>query len=667
MKLTSLTSCLIAALAALGLAVSPQTSVPVVSGVVRDDAGAVLAGAVVAATRVDPVPLNNPAMLSRPTDASGRYAFESLGRGNYVFSVTIPSTAAPLPSGAAAVAPGASVRGDSPASVVIVDRDGRTFAATAGPVPAAEGNRITTLYAPAFHGGATVLTRAQLVQVDPDRPRAGIDIVVPRKPAVRVAGVLTLQPPRGATETGAPQRLVVRLLPADTPVLPPRGAASDAQPIATALADEGGAFVFPAVPAGQYVIDAYRPMPPPTVGLSPKGLPVVTPPDRVDGDPLGLAAAQSITLEHDVDGLQLTLTQWGPASRAAIEARAARGIRGGPPVGRSGGEGAGAGRALPGGPRGGGAVSGRVTDAHGAPLAGVHVFAAQARGSDFLPMSLAAITDADGRYRLGGLAPGSYAIVAPSIHQGIGTGDPVPNAFPRSTASESGKAGYATTFHPATTDASRATLIEISGQDRDGIDITLPRVRVTDLTGTIAASASGYVFLAQDDRRAQLGGRNVVRMRLLPGGKFFFPDVPDGRYTLKYDSPLGWVRASVTLPDAASAGPLVLSPEPHVSVRGRVTIEEDALARGAALPAGLTVRITQEQLTPGDAMTPGIVQPDGTFVVPRVLPGQRYFLRATLTPPWRQTVGSIYGSDAFGVAVTITGPATDARVVITNR
>jgi hypothetical protein len=227
-------------------------------------------------------------MLSRPTDASGRYVFESLGRGNYVFSVTIPSTAAPLPPGAAALAPGASVRSDSPATVTMVDGDGRTFVAIAGPVPAADANRITTLYAPAFHGGATVLTRAQPVQVDPDRPRTGIDIVVPRKTAVRVAGVLIILPPRGATDTGAPHRLVVRLLPADTPVSPPRGAASDAQPIATALADDGGAFVFPAVPAGQYVIDAYRPMPPPTVGVSPKGLPVVTPPDRVDGDPLGL-------------------------------------------------------------------------------------------------------------------------------------------------------------------------------------------------------------------------------------------------------------------------------------------------------------------------------------------------------------------------------------------
>jgi hypothetical protein len=667
MKLTGLVSCLIPALAALGLAIGPQTTPPVISGVIRDDAGAAVAGAVVTATLVAPASVSNPPPVpSRPSDASGRYAFESLGRGIYVFSVTVPSTAAPLPSGAAPLQAGASIRGDSRAGVTIADRDGRTFVTIAGPVPSPDG---TSLYAPVFHGGANVLARAQLVQVDPDRPRTGIDIVLPRKRVVRVAGVLTTAPPQGASDTGGPHRLVVRLLPADTPVMPPRGAMSDAQPIASALADESGAFVFPAVPAGEYVIDAYRPMPPPTVSVSSKGVPVITVPDRVDGDPLGLAAAQLITLERDVDDLRMTLRQSGPASRAALEARLGLGTRGGPPPGRSGGAGAGRGRGLPGGPPGGGAIAGRLTDADGAPLAGVQILAAQARGNDLLPMGPPAITDADGRYRLGGLTPGSYAIVAPSIVQPVGGGiDLASNAFPAATASEGGKMGYVTTFHPATPDAARATLIEIAGQDRDGVDIALQRVRVSDLSGAIAGAPEvGFVYLVQANRRAQLGGRNVVRLRLSPGGKFSFRDVPDGHYTLKYDSPAGWVRVAVTLPEFAGAGPLVVSPEQHVSVSGRVMIEEDALARGATLPAGLTVRVTQEQLTPGDAFTPAAVQPDGTFVVSRIVPGQRYFLRVMLTPPWRQTAGSIYGEEAFGLAVMITKATTDARVVITNR
>lgn len=669
MRLTRLTGCLIPALTALSLAFGPQTTAPVVSGIVRDDAGAALAGAMVTATRVDPIAAIFPVIVSRTTDSSGRYAFDSLDRGNYVFGVTVTSDAAPIPQGAPTLAPGARIRSGTSGGVTIVDRDGRTFAMINGPVPPAEGS--LTLYAPAFHGGARLLTRARLVQVDPDRSRADVDIVVSRKPAVRVAGVLTVALPQNATESGAPYRLVVRLLPADTPVMPPRGAAADAPPIATALADDAGAFVFPAVPAGEYVIDTYRAMPPPSVSVSPKGLPVFRSSDRVDGDPQGLAAAQAIALERDVDDLRMTLRGFGPASRAAIEARAARGARGGPPsvpFGRAGGTGAGAGRALPGGPRGGGAIVGRLTDAGGAPLAGVQIFAAQVAGSDLLVTGTAAITDADGRYRLGGLARDSYTVVVPAFVTGIRTFDMVANAFPATTRSAEGKTGYVTTFYPATADASRATVVEISGQDRDGIDIALQRVRVTDLTGTISGGSAGeLVTLLQDDRRAQLGGRNVGRMRLLPGGEFSFRDVPDGRYTLKYSSLRGWVRAAVTLPGTSNAGPLRLSPEPHVSISGRVMLDERAAASGAPLPAGLTVEIRPDQPTFGDAFSPGIVQADGTFTVPRVIPGQRYIMRVVTTPPWRQIAGTIQGQDAFAAALTLTASATDARVVITNR
>jgi carboxypeptidase family protein len=663
-----LTTWLIRILAVAGVTFGVQTSPPAVSGVVKDDAGVAIVGAVVAAKRTDGIASTYPAIRSRPTDASGRYAFENLDRGIYVFSVTISSDAAPIPSGILKLAPGVGIRDAASANMTVVDRDARSFVTIAGPLPVADGKSLTSLYPPTFHGGGAVLPRARLVQVDPERPRTDIDIVVPRKPAVRVAGVLTIVFPQGYSDSGAPQRLVVRLLPADTPVMPPRGAASDAQPIATALADESGAFVFPAVPAGEYVIDAYRAMPPPTVSVSPNGLPVVTPPDRVDGDPQGLAAAQSITLEHDVDDLRLTLRPTGPASRAAIEARAARGLGGGPPGRGTGGLGAGGGRALPGGPRGAGAIAGRLVDADGAPLAGVQILAAQARGSDLLPIGPPAITDADGRYRLAGLAPGTYAIVAPAIVSGIGSFDFVPNAFPRASSTGGRKTGYVTTFYPATADVARATFIDISGQDREGIDVAVQRVGVTDLTVSIAgASASDLVFLLPDDRRAQLGGRNVIRMRVSSGGDFTIRDVPDGRYTLKFSSPRGWIREPVVLPDAASALPLRPVLQPYVSISGRVIIDEESLARGATLPARLSVEIRPDLPTAGDSMTPGIVQPDGIFTVARVIPGGRYFMRVTVTPPWRQTAGTISGADAFSVPLTITTAATDARVVISSR
>jgi hypothetical protein len=79
------------------------------------------------------------------------------------------------------------------------------------------------------------------------------------------------------------------------------------------------------------------------------------------------------------------------------------------------------------------------------------------------------------------------------------------------------------------------------------------------------------------------------------------------------------------------------------------------------------VEIRPDLPTVGDSMTPGIVQPDGTFTVARVIPGARYFMRVTVTPPWRQTAGTISGADAFSEPLTITTAATDARVVISSR
>ena len=660
----ALANCVIPAVAALTLAAGLQNYPSIASGIVRDEAGTPVAGVVVAARRPFGASLSDVLVLSRPTDSSGRFSFDNLGRGNYVFGVTISNQAAPIPPGAADLKPGAIARDG--AGVTIVDRGGRTFV-TIALVPAAEASGgVAALYAPAFHGGAGVMSGARLVQVDPERPRSDIDIVLPRKVAVRVAGVVTVALPSGFTDPGGPHQLVVRLMPADAQISPPRGELSDSLPIATTIAAGDGTFVFPAVPTGEYVIDAYRPMPGANVGVSSKGLPIITPPIRVDGDPQGMAMARPITLDGDVDQLGLTLRPSGPASRAAL---AVRGARGHVPIGRgTGGVGAGGGRPLPAGPPGGGAIAGRLTDANGAPIAGVQILAAQSRGNDLLPLSSPAITDSDGRYRLGGLAPGSYAVVVPSFVPRIGTLDPVTNAFPAPSSSGSGKSGYVTTFYPATADATRATLVEITGQERDGVDIVLQRVHVSDLAGAITGAPEiGFVFLLQDERRAQLGGRNVVSTRLAPGGKFLFRDVPDGRYTLSYESQTGWIRESIVLPDAANTGSLQLTPQPHVSISGRVMLDENAAASGATLPAGLSVRITPEQLTAGDGMTPGTVGSDGSFTIARVIPGRRYFMRAVTTPPWRQTAGSISGEDAFGVARLITAPATDARVVITNR
>ena len=70
------------------ISASAQTP-PVVSGVVTDDAGRPIAGAVVVATRDAIAPLATPPVSAARTDATGRYGFERLAPGNYRFGVRI--------------------------------------------------------------------------------------------------------------------------------------------------------------------------------------------------------------------------------------------------------------------------------------------------------------------------------------------------------------------------------------------------------------------------------------------------------------------------------------------------------------------------------------------------------------------------------------------------
>lgn len=65
-----------------------------------------------------------------------------------------------------------------------------------------------------------------------------------------------------------------------------------------------------------------------------------------------------------------------------------------------------------------GSISGRVLDAAGAPVAGASVVVSD---SPQPHSDIAAVTGADGRFRLGGLAPGAYQIAAHSTTHSRGT------------------------------------------------------------------------------------------------------------------------------------------------------------------------------------------------------------------------------------------------------
>jgi hypothetical protein len=65
-----------------------------------------------------------------------------------------------------------------------------------------------------------------------------------------------------------------------------------------------------------------------------------------------------------------------------------------------------------------GSISGRVTDTNGAPVAGATV---AVTASDLPVSDIAALTDAGGQFRRGGLAAGSYTLEVRKSGQGART------------------------------------------------------------------------------------------------------------------------------------------------------------------------------------------------------------------------------------------------------
>src|SRR5258705_7847305 len=120
----------------------------------------------------------------------------------------------------------------------------------------------------------------------------------------------------------------------------------------------------------------------------------------------------------------------------------------------------------------GGVITGRVTDADGRPLIEEQVQLLQIAtnnqgGQIYVNTPRIAQTDDLGIYRAFGLPRGSYRVA-------VGQGDDA------SFAGGWRRSQYQQTFHPAATDPSKATVIEVSeGSDAANVDITVERALAT--------------------------------------------------------------------------------------------------------------------------------------------------------------------------------------------
>lgn len=181
----------------------------------------------------------------------------------------------------------------------------------------------------------------------------------------------------------------------------------------------------------------------------------------------------------------------------------------------------------------GGVITGKVTDTDGRALIEqlISLFPVDSRYDSFnYTPTPNILTDDRGIYRLFGIPPGKYRIAA-----GKDEGD-----------FDSRDGGYRRAFHPAATEPSQATIIELSeGSEATNVDITLPELsanytahgRIIDGdTGQPIANVSYGVrkFLSEDSTVSLSYGAISNK-----DGEFKFENLSPGKYEAYVDVPPG--------------------------------------------------------------------------------------------------------------------------------
>jgi protocatechuate 3,4-dioxygenase beta subunit len=321
-------------------------------------------------------------------------------------------------------------------------------------------------------------------------------------------------------------------------------------------------------------------------------------------------------------------------------------------------------------------VAGRVVDADGSPVPDVLVHALTLRrqhGEQVLDLAehsgrTAAETDANGRYRIAGLAPGDYLVaVAPGSAASTPARATTEALLRWARARASGAAasaeppleaeeGHTTTFHPSALRPIDATTLSVgSGDIRSGVDIAMRRVPMFAVFGQVVLPAgrpprrasvvvvpsglyvpSTSVLTIGSGNSASLGGAAWVTPSA--SGDFRVGRLPGGTYRLiatSVDESSGavlWAARDVGFPGGDLA-PLAITLQPGPTVRGTVSLEES----GSQIDlAGVRVRLRGIPLpsTGGVAVTPPAVAVDahGAFAFAGVFPG-RYAVEADGLPP----------------------------------
>jgi Carboxypeptidase regulatory-like domain len=220
-------------------------------------------------------------------------------------------------------------------------------------------------------------------------------------------------------------------------------------------------------------------------------------------------------------------------------------------------------------------ISGRVSDEDGDPISGVRVFAQRKKpGKAAREGAGMAATNDLGEYRIAGLFPGQYWIVAmppPDFRDYERQEQPARTADRDDTR-------YITTYYPGTYDALQATSVSAKAGDEIPVNLTLVPARTYRVRGTVTGLSAGQKPAVEMFSR----GGDTIRANaseIGPDGQFEIRGVAPGSYVLKMATSAEW-QSSTAHQDvnvvAADVEGIRLVPQPSFTLSGHLRIEGSA-------------------------------------------------------------------------------------------
>ena len=290
-------------------------------------------------------------------------------------------------------------------------------------------------------------------------------------------------------------------------------------------------------------------------------------------------------------------------------------------------------------------ITGRIIDEDGDPVSGVRIFALRKKPGKTTREAVSSNATHDlGEYRLAGLFPGQYTVLAmppPDFRDYEKASEKSPStAAGNGNSAESPDTRYLATYYPGTNDPAQAAPVEVKAADEILVNLTLVPQRTYRIRGTVTGIPAGQkpavelFSKAGDSMRANTS-------EIGPDGQFEIRGVAPGSYIMKVATESG-PQALTAHQDlnvaAADVEGVKLVPQPSFTISGHLLIESTA----AVEPTQFVVNLRQAEL-PED---PGFFMSQDFFGTNAQVDRQGYFQWKDVNPG--NYIAQVFGSAAQG-------------------